>query len=116
LTDYEQNRGPLSEAVNWARPELAARGKANDAYDICFALQNFPGGMEEVVKAFRPHLKLGLVQDGLKKMAGKFASLDHVGPRDVAGFEATLDEEERAIRQRNAFEKVNYLPQQLAIV
>lgn len=102
--------------MNWARPELAARRRTNDAYDICFVLQNFPGGMEEVVKAFRPHQKLGLVQDGLKKMVSKFASLDHVEPRDVAGFEATLDEEARANLQRDVFEKVNYLPQQLAIV
>lgn len=95
---------------------LEDRRKAKDAYDIYFVLQNYPGGVDEVVKAFHPHLKLGLVQEGLKKMAGKFASLDHVGPRDVAGFEETLDVEERAIRQRDAFEKVRYLLKQLGIV
>ena len=92
------------------------RRKAKDAYDIYFVLQNYPGGVDEVVKAFRPHLKLGLVQESLKKMAGKFASLDHVGPRDAAEFEETLDEEERLIRQRDAFEKVHYLLKKLAIV
>jgi hypothetical protein len=92
------------------------RRKAKDAYDIYFVLQHFPGGVDEVVKAFRPHLKLVLVQEGLKKMAVKFASIDHVGPRDVVDFDETLDEEERPIRQRDAFEKVGYLLQQLGIV
>ena len=49
-------------------------------------------------------------------MAGKVVSLDHVGPRDVAEFEETLDEEGRTIRQRDAFEKVIHLLQQLKIV
>jgi hypothetical protein len=50
-----------------------------------------------------------LVQEGLKRLAGKFASLDHVGPRDAAEFEEALDRDERAIRQWDAFEKVNHL-------
>ena len=91
------------------------RRKAKDAYDICFVLHHYPGGLEAVVKAFRPHLKLALVKEGLKKIAGKFAALDHVGPKDVAEFDETLDDEERAIRQRDAFERVHSLLQQLGI-
>ncbi len=91
------------------------RRKAKDAYDVYFVLQNYPGGVDEVVKSFRPHLKLGLVQEGLKKLAGKFASLDHVGPRDAAEFEEALDRDERGIRQRDAFEKVNHLLRQLGM-
>ena len=81
---------------------LEDRRKAKDAYDIYFLLHNYPGGVDEVVMAFRPHMKLGLVQEGLKKLAGKFASINHVGPRDVAEFEEMLDKEERTIRQRHA--------------
>ena len=91
------------------------RRKAKDAYDVYFVLHNYPGGVDEVVKSFRPHFKLGLVQEGLKKLAGKFASLDHVGPRDAAEFEEVLDRDERAIRQRDAFEKVNHLLRQLGM-
>ena len=65
--------------------------------------------MEAVVGAFKPHLKMALVKEGLKKIAAKFATLDHVGPKDVAEFDETLDEEERTIRQRDAFEQVNFL-------
>ena len=95
---------------------LEDRRKAKDAYDIYFVLHNFPGGVEAIVKAFKPHLKLALVQEGLKKIAGKFATLDHVGPRDVAEFdENTGSAEERTIRQRDAFEKVNFLLQEMGI-
>jgi hypothetical protein len=94
---------------------LEDRRKAKDAYDIYFVLHNYPGGVEAVVKAFKRHLKLALVKEGLKKIAGKFATLDHIGPKDVAEFDETLDDEERTIRQRDAFEKVNSLLQQLGI-
>ena len=94
---------------------LADRRKAKDAYDIYFVLSYYPGGIEAVVEAFKPHLKLTLVMEGLKKLASKFATLDHVGPKDVAEFDETLDDEERAIRRRDAFEKVNFLLLQLGI-
>ena len=94
---------------------LEDRRKAKDAYDIYFVLHNYPGGVEAVVQAFKPHRKLALVMEGLKKLGGKFATLAHVGPKDVAEFDETLDEEERTIRQRDAFEKVNFLLQQLGL-
>jgi hypothetical protein len=62
------------------------RRKAKDAYDIYFVIQNYPGGLDEVANAFEPYLKMPLVQEGLRKIAGKFASPDYVGPRDVADF------------------------------
>jgi predicted nucleotidyltransferase len=95
---------------------LEDRRKAKDAYDIYFILQNYPGGVDAIVQAFQPHLKLGLVKEGLQKIAGKFATVDHVGSRDAADFDDAVDEEERAIRRRDAFEKVNYLLQQLGIL
>ena len=67
------------------------------------------------MKAFKPHLKLGLVKEGLQKIAGKFTTLEHLGPKDVAEFDDTLDAEERTIRQRDAFERVTFLLQQLGI-
>jgi predicted nucleotidyltransferase len=94
---------------------LEDRRKAKDSYDIYFVLHNYPGGVEAVVKAFKPYLKLALVKEGLQKIAGKFATLDHIGPKDVAEFDETLDEEERTIRQRDAFERINFLLQQLGI-
>lgn len=92
------------------------RRKAKDAYDIYFVLQNYPGGLDEVARTFDPYLKMPLVQAGLRKIAGKFASTDHVGPRDIVDFLEMRNDEERAIRQRDAYEKVNYLLRKLGII
>ena len=88
---------------------LAGRLSEKDAWDIYYCLRYYPGGPDQLVKEFRPHLKHGLVQEGLTKIAEKFASPDHVGPRHVADFEELTDPEERALLQRDAFERVNAL-------
>jgi hypothetical protein len=92
------------------------RRKAKDAYDIYFVIQYYPGGLDEVVKAFEPYLKMPLVQEGLRKIAGKFASINHVGPRDVADFYDPQDPEERTLHQRDAYEKIDYLLKKLGIL
>ena len=56
---------------------------------------------------FRLHLENGLVQEVLTKIAEKFASPEHVGPKHVADFDDIADPEERARLQRDAFERVN---------
>ena len=56
-----------------------------------------------------------LVQEGLAKIKEKFASPDHVGPKWVADFDELTDEEARAIRQRDAFERVNGLLVRLGV-
>jgi hypothetical protein len=91
------------------------RRKAKDAYDIYFVIQNYPGGLDEVVKAFVPYLKMPLVQEGLGKIAGKFASIDHIGPKDVANFFDLQDTDERTLRQRDVYEKVSFLLGKLGV-
>ena len=49
------------------------------------------------------------MQGALAKIAEKFASPDHVGPKHVADFENVSNPEERARIQRDAFERVNAL-------
>ncbi|MHB1032969.1 MAG: hypothetical protein ACYC0X_34945 [Pirellulaceae bacterium] len=57
----------------------------------------------------------GLVKEGLGRIAEKFASPEHVGPRFVADFEGLDDPEERALRQRDAYERVGQLLEKLGI-
>ncbi len=94
---------------------LHDRLKEKDAWDIYFTLTNYPGGADALILEIRPHLGHGLVQEGLLKIADKFATPEHVGPKFVADFEAPLSEEERAILIRDAFERVDYLVRALGI-
>ena len=88
---------------------LADRVKEKDAWDILFCITHFPGGLDALADAFRPHLGNKLVQEGLAKVGEKFASPEHVGPKWVADFDELTDDEARAIRQRDAYERVNTL-------
>jgi hypothetical protein len=86
---------------------LHDRVKEKDAWDICFTVTNYPGGLDLLAEEFRPHLGNRLVQEGLQKIARKFASPEHTGPRFVADFEDIRDRDARAVRTRDAFERVN---------
>jgi len=94
---------------------LADRMKEKDAWDIYYCMTHYPGGLDELVDEFQIYVDNGLVREGLSKIWEKFASPGHVGPRQVADFEAITDSEEREARQRDAFERVNYLLDKLGI-
>jgi len=49
------------------------------------------------------------------KPADKFASPEHMGPKFVADFEDIQDRDERALRTRDAFERVSYLLKALGL-
>ena len=89
------------------------RLKEKDAYDIYFCLKNYPGGIDALVDEFRPHISHSLVKEALSKIAGKFATPEHVGPVHIADFMEITDIEERELLQRDSFEMVNYLIQKL---
>jgi hypothetical protein len=94
---------------------LHDRLKPKDAWDIYFCVTNYPGGLDALVREFRPHLSHGLVAEGLRKIRGKFLSPNHIGPKSVADFEEITDQDERGLRQRDAFERVDYLLGQLGV-
>jgi hypothetical protein len=94
---------------------LHERLKEKDAWDIYFTLTNYPGGLDALAQEIKPHLKHGLVQEGLRKIGGKFASPEHMGPKSVLDFEDIQDREDRAIRARDAHERVHYLLSALGV-
>jgi hypothetical protein len=93
---------------------LHDRLKEKDAWDIVYCLRRYPGGLDALAEAFRPLADHGLVREGLEKLAEKFASESHVGPKFVADFEEVTGPEERALIQRDAFERVQYLLSKIA--
>ncbi|MBI4494590.1 MAG: hypothetical protein HY690_17570 [Chloroflexi bacterium] len=56
-----------------------------------------------------------MVREGLAKIAEGFASPEHSGPVFVADFEEFVDPEDRALRQRDANERVNDVLERLGI-
>lgn len=94
---------------------LHDRLKEKDAWDIYFTLTNFPGGLDTLAQQIRPHIGHGLVQEGLRKIAAKFATVAHVGPKFVADFEDVQEPSDRAALLRDAYEKMDYLLRALQI-
>ncbi|MBN1666852.1 MAG: hypothetical protein JW862_07175, partial [Anaerolineales bacterium] len=88
---------------------LAGRLMEKDAWDIYYCIRYYPGGVNQIADEFRPHLGNRLVQEALEKIAEKFASPEHIGPKHVADFEDLSDPDERARYQRDAFERINAL-------
>ena len=88
---------------------LADRLKEKDPWDIYYCVRHFPGGLDTLAEEFRPHMRHGLVREGLEKIAAAFASVDHVGPQSAADFDEVTDPEARALLCRDAFERVSLL-------
>ena len=115
----EQARIRVSSAVAFLVMKgmaLHDRLKEKDAWDIYFTLIHYPGDLDALAQEIRPHLHHGLVQEGLRKIAEKFASPDHMGPKFVADFEDIQDQDERAIRMRDAYERVSHLLRDLGVL
>lgn len=85
------------------------RGKAKDAYDIYFLIKHYPGGAEQLAHEFSSYAKLPIVCEMREKLSGKFASVDHAGPVDVAKFMDLSDDQEREMIRRDVFEQVRAL-------
>jgi hypothetical protein len=88
---------------------IADRLKEKDAYDIYYCVRNFPGGIDGLAAEFAPHTGHGLVKEGLRKIAEKFASPTAFGPTSVANFDQVVDPEERDLLRRDAYERVSAL-------
>lgn len=95
---------------------LTDRLKEKDAWDIYYCVKNYPGDLDSLANEFKPHIGNALIKEGLEKIKTQFASEGHVGPKFVADFEEVTDPEERALLQRDAYERVNYLLEKLGIL
>ncbi len=91
------------------------RMKEKDAYDIYYCVENYPGGIQELAKDFKLHIKNKLVKEGLSKIRSKFASIEHIGPKWVADFLEIREKEDREIIIRRAYEKITGLLDTLKI-
>ncbi|MCX6378898.1 MAG: nucleotidyl transferase AbiEii/AbiGii toxin family protein [Armatimonadetes bacterium] len=86
---------------------LHNRGGADgrkDAYDIYYCVKNYPGGVEALAALFHPYLENPLIQEGLSRIAEKFATLEHIGPQFVSDRGENKEEIERL--RRDSYEQI----------
>jgi hypothetical protein len=94
---------------------MKTRLKEKDSWDVDYCLAHYPGGIEALAKAFGPLRNQGLVREGLAILGHQFQAVDSLGPTHVADFEAVVEEEERLIRKRTAYERVQALLRALGV-
>ncbi len=94
---------------------LRDRLKEKDAYDIYYCLRHYPGAPDTILDAFGPYVENKLVQEGLECIGEKFASSDHVGPKHVADFLEIGNSADREQLQRDAYERVAHVLENLGL-
>jgi predicted nucleotidyltransferase len=85
---------------------LAARDKPKDAYDLCYCLDNYPGGMERLAKEWKRRARDKNVAKAVVNLREKFEAVDAYGPMQVVEFHNSTNPEERAAQGRRAYELV----------
>jgi len=85
---------------------LAGRDKPKDAYDICYCLTNFPGGMDALAAAWKQRAQEKDVLRAIEILREKFATLNGFGPKQVVEFLDLVGRETQEMQARRAFELV----------
>ena len=88
---------------------IGGRDKPKDVYDLCYCLDESPGGIEALSDEWLKRRDNLLAEQAIVILREKFATVNHCGPRQLAIFYDSQDEEEAAIHARRAFELVQKL-------
>ncbi len=88
---------------------LEGRDKPKDVYDICYCLDEYPGGIEVLADNWRSRRAEVLVEGAIRVLGEKFPTVDHYGPRQLAAFHASPGKAESDMHARRAFELVQKL-------
>lgn len=91
------------------------RKNEKDAFDIYYCCRHYPGGLPALAKDVRPMLNSSVGREGLEKIRAKFETIDMIGPVWVMQFSEQDDPEARQALQREAFELINALLDQLGV-
>ncbi len=85
---------------------LLKRDKPKDAYDLCYCIENYPGGMAKLADLWRARQKGKHVAKAVAILAEKFASIDAFGPGQVVEFYNSPNSGEQEMQARRACELV----------
>lgn len=85
---------------------LAGRDKPKDAYDICYCLDQYPGGLATLAAEWKSRAKDKDVAKAIEILSVKFASIDAYGPHQLVEFHGSSDDDTQAMQARRAYELV----------
>jgi len=93
---------------------LANRDKPKDAYDICYCLENYPGGVKELAANWKKRAGEKDVVNAVAILQEKFTAVDAYGPVQVVEFFNAANNEEQERQARRAYELVREFLKQVA--
>ena len=99
----------LSDLIIMKAHAVEGRDKPKDVYDLCYCLDEYPGGITALVKEWQPRRGHPLVSTAVRILREKFRSVGDYGPQQLAMFHNSADPDERAMHARRAFELVQKL-------
>lgn len=88
---------------------IGGRDKPKDTYDLCYCLEQFPGGMEVVAAEWKKRIKNRDVARAIKILREKFTSVNDFGPQQFVEFHSAPDMDTQAMQARRAYELVQKL-------
>jgi len=91
------------------------RASEKDAYDIYWLFKNHPKGDKGITKELSKLKNNKLVSGSLRFIKERFKNLDSLGPIAVCNFLELIDDEEKEILIRDAFETINRIMKYLQI-
>jgi hypothetical protein len=88
---------------------LAGRDKPKDAYDLCYCLDNYPGGIKHLAADWKRRARDKDLVKAITLLHEKFDSVDAYGPMQFVEFHTSANPEERDAKARRAYELVQRL-------
>ena len=98
----------LSDFVIMKAHAIGGRDKPKDVYDLCYCLDDYPGGIAALAEDWRERRDNTLIDQATHILRQKFETVDHFGPRQLAVFHDSQGEE-GAMHARRAYELVQRL-------
>jgi Nucleotidyl transferase AbiEii toxin, Type IV TA system len=88
---------------------IGGRDKPKDTYDLCYCLEQFPGGLQKLAADWKQRIKAKDVARAVEILREKFASVDAFGPQQLVEFHSAPDADTQAMQARQAYELVKKL-------
>ena len=85
---------------------IAGRDKPKDTYDLCYCLENFPGGIKKLASLWKDRVEEKDVVKAIEILREKFATIDAFGPQQLVEFHNAPDKESQEMHARRAYELV----------